>query len=1310
MHPTILNLCRGLSLAACLCLADGGIASTHSSYILSGQWQSADGLPVDSLYSVVIDEQGRLWTASHDGLSRFDGFEFVHFHIDSEPPLPSNRLSRVHELSGHLILHFEDQQLGVFDEQRFERIAQVSRERLLVKSTGLWFVEDDRVMRWNPESGAQWVGRLPGVTAIAAHPNGNDLMLSTVSGDVVQLSYSDGTLQPIFQLDDAPALGLSSSPDGQLGILGHSSFTAVDLDTRTTAYAVAIPSTQHDTRQIHWTQEGWLLTLDGPPPLGRLVRITPDGIAAIETAPYDFHHFTFSRQDGQGRHWVNHGNQLIRDGQPVYSSDWPIFDFRFDRYGQVWLATLQGGLKQLTVPVMEPACAGRDCMEDPNSYLVTEHADGLLIGSQFALYHHKPEDQSWQRLLIFHPLSSLVDGDELLIGGSGLCRLTSEGHCANGREWAGHVIRMLYRDTTNAVWMGSSQGLFRRDPTGQWNGTALSPAFVRAGVSMDDGRLIFATAQDGVLLVPDPFEPDRIDNLVSTQNGLASNAVRSLHVLPDQRLLVGLEDRGLCLVNPDHGVERCISVADGLPHHSVHRMIEDEYQRLWINTNQGIYQVETAHLLDFLEGRAAQLNTRRFDTRHGMPSSEGNGGLHQAGTRTADGRIWFPNQRGVVVIHPERAQPTRHLLTASITALGHASDQAIRLPAEGRFLRLRLGATALKGAQFVQFRYRLGATAPWNFIGEQTELAFESLAPGNYQLEVQARYSDGQWPEQSTRLDFQVPHRLTERAAFWTSLALVGLLLLASLFWRERTQVARLERTVNRRTAELSKALSTVQAQAADIQRHANRRHQLFLAIGHELRTPLTLILGPLQDRKSPPSTQQLARMRQGSEQMANLIEQILDLEQVEHVRPDDFKPQRLSDLLIRAMETATLLADAKDIDLDAEWQALGRDHWIQADSAHLDRALLILLDNAIKYAPEGGKVQLRIALDPQSERVAIQIEDNGPGIEPAQREEIFEPFVRASAQQTGTGLGLALCRRIVEQHGGSIWVDDSALGGANFVLELPLARGLPDSDSAQALSTGRILVVDDNPGIRAHVTEILADRYELLEAAGAHEAERLARSHAPDIMLIDASMPQVDGLTLIRRLREDEQTAGIALILFTAHGHRDMEVDAFRAGADHYLEKPFTADQLLSRVERVLQQRSLPVKPTASAPDTPSPPVQAASAGTEPGSAFIQHLEHILSSHLNDPELDVDQLAALCGTSRASLYRKLADRRDMTPAEFIREFRLRRAADLLRDSSLTVSEIADQVGFRRLSGFTRAFKAHFHCTPSAYRKSQTEG
>ncbi len=1287
-----------LALACGMLWLTESTGATLASHIVSGEWTAADGLPVDTVNSLTLGPEGRLWVGTHDGLARFDGFTFTHFNVESDPALPSNRVSRVGKAGGQVIVRFENGAFGSFDDAGYHPIGQVTRENLHVDEGGLWYVDEERLMRWEPGTGTRKAIAFAGLELIHPDPTGQRLILATDGPGVFEFQPAENRTRIVTDQLASPAIALATSLHGQLGILTRDSLHVLDLHATDRVETITFARPQWDHRSLAWTPEGWLATMDGPPPFGRLMRISDQSVEPIESAPHDFHHFVMSRTDDQKRLWVNQGTRLYRDGELIHSGKSPINDFQVDRYGQIWLATEHYGLKRLTEPVMQTACRSGDCIEDPNTYLVAEHGDGLLIGNQSALYHHEPEKNSWTRLIWLYPLSALVDGDEILLGGNGLCRLQPDGTCAGRPSPPYHEVRMLLRDHTSAIWKGAGHGLFRRAPNGQWSDQPLTTAFVRTAVALDDERLLLGTADSGLLmaLISSPEHP--IEALATTENGLASNAVRSLHVLPDQRVLVGLEDRGMCLLDPDRDVERCISTAEGLPHHSVHRMIEDDYRRLWVNTNNGIYFVGLDHLLEFFEGRVTELTASKFDTRDGMPGNEGNGGIHQAGTRTADGRIWFPNQHGVVVIDPSRVTSAHHELAAVITPVDHIPGTSLSLSPERRLLRTRLSATALRGKETVQFRYRLGEQAAWNFIGDQTELAFESLAPGSYRLQVQARYLDGDWPNQTAFLAFEVPPRLAERSSFWFMLGLAGLLMLGGLYWRERTQVFRLEHQVTEHTADLRNALVTVKAQADDIRRTADQRHQMFLAISHELRTPLTLILGPLQKQSRKPSLSELSRMRHGAEQMQTMVEQILDLEQIDYARIEPTEPTHLPTLLERVTENLTEVAEAQGSKIETQWHNGCNPSWIMADSVQLDRALSIVIDNAIKHSQQGGQILISMGVAPGAAHAKIRIEDNGPGIAPDFRESIFEPFVRGDTHQPGHGLGLALCRRILEQHNGTITVGDSSLGGACFSMELTLVESQDKACPVAEEGSELVLVVDDNPGIRAHISEVLTGRYRVIEAADGHEAERMAKIKQPDAMLVDAAMPRVNGFELVKRLREDELTAHIPVIFCTAHADRDHEIRAFDTGADQFLKKPFSAEQLLSRLHQALTRRR-----TDS--NTQLTSSRNSLAAVSASSTLVSRVEQALINHLDDPDLDVGRLAALVGTSRASLYRDLKVHCNATPAEFVRDFRLRRAAELLRQSDMNISQIAIAVGFRRLSAFTRAFRTRYNCTPSNYRE-----
>lgn len=529
-------------------------------------------------------------------------------------------------------------------------------------------------------------------------------------------------------------------------------------------------------------------------------------------------------------------------------------------------------------------------------------------------------------------------------------------------------------------------------------------------------------------------------------------------------------------------------------------------------------------------------------------------------------------------------------------------------------------------------------------------------------------------------------------------LALIGLL------WRERAHAARLEGRVDERTTELRRAMRTVENQAVEIKNAARRRDELFLAVGHELRTPLTMILGPLADPRTPPGPEQLERMRRSAEQMHRMIEQILAYERIglEACAPRQTQP--FAPLVRRAIESYQPTIDECGIDLrfHAQPHEDAESVHVTADASRLEQAIGIVIGNAVKFTPSGGKVTVTLETHPDRPTLELHVEDSGPGIAPGLRDKVFEPFGCDDRHpKAGLGLGLPICRKIIDGHAGEICVDDSSLGGTRVTISLPVQITTNVVAERAKEDAQTILVVDDNADIRAWVHDILGGRFRVLEAGDGAEGERVARTELPDVLLADISMPVANGIEMVRRLRAADDTTAIPVIFFTAHGHAGNELEAFRAGGDQFLQKPFHAEQLRVRVERLLRWRQELVERFAGQP-------AAAAGDAGPDTGFAARLRLVLERNLDNPDLDVATLAGQLHISRASLYRRLSDEFELTPAGFIRAFRLDKAATMLRGSSAQVSEIAYATGFKRLSTFTRSFAARFGMAPTAYRTEKT--
>ncbi len=518
---------------------------------------------------------------------------------------------------------------------------------------------------------------------------------------------------------------------------------------------------------------------------------------------------------------------------------------------------------------------------------------------------------------------------------------------------------------------------------------------------------------------------------------------------------------------------------------------------------------------------------------------------------------------------------------------------------------------------------------------------------------------------------------------------------------------------------------------------------RLYTNISHELRTPLSLILGPLEEMlengvSQPVGHKTLEMMRRNAARLLQLVNQILDLSKLDAgAMKLELAEGNLMMHIGEVLASFSVRAGQKDIsyrfDLDPpEWNT-----WYDPDK--LEKIIINLLSNAFKYTPAGGKVSasLRVEKAGGKELLRLRVEDSGPGIPPEQLEKIFERFHQVEEErpsgQAGTGIGLALVRELADLMHGHIRAENLPQGGAAFLFEMPLGKAhleeaefcilekqpareaavldlpeteepciLPVEDSKNSLPI--LLIVEDHADIREHIRDRLWETYQILDAADGEAGLRLALEEVPDIVVTDLMMPVMDGVEMTRRLKTDERTSHIPVVMLTAKASVENRIEGLETGADDYLTKPFHMKELAVRLQNLGEQRKL-LREKFRREIVLEPGQAAVNSADE---RFLEKMLKYLEENLSNPELDVQAFRDALGMSRMQFFRKVKALSGQSPVEFIRTFRLKRAAQLLEKGFGNVAEVTYEVGFNNLSYFARCFKEFFGRTPSEYLRANS--
>jgi signal transduction histidine kinase/ligand-binding sensor domain-containing protein/DNA-binding response OmpR family regulator len=1033
----------------------------------------------------------------------------------------------------------------------------------------------------------------------------------------------------------------------------------------------------------------------------------------------------------------------------------------FDHEGSLWIGTYYAGLHRLK-PTAVRVVADVPGVPSNEVYPVLAARDGSVwYGSGAYLVRvANGQARAVQRDIKLGdwPRSLLEDrSGQVWVGGTFALEVCSARamRCAPAPGAPTNVLAM-YEDSAGSMWAGSAGGLFRLE-RGAWrrltpaDGAPAAP--VRVIQRTRDGALWMGTAGGGLAR----WKDGRF-GFVTAADGLSSDLVRSLYEDADGWLWVGTEGRGLARLDPREwsdgrraGRIVAIGAKDGLFDDAVHQILEDAVGRIWMNGNRGISWVERRDLVAFAEGRLTRLAATSYTERDGLRNHEGNGGSQPAGMRTRDGRLWFPTQNGVAVIDPARIR--RNIVPPPV-AIEQIVAGRDTLPLRGASLSLGIGRrdleivyTALSfiAPANVRFRYRLEPyDRDWIDAGIRRTAFYTRVPPGRYTFRVIASNNDGVWNERGATLALDIPPSVWETTAFRVAVvaAFLGLAALG-VHWRLQSMRARsvqLERVVEERTAALRERERELADRNAQLQSLDHAKSRFFANVSHEFRTPLTLTIGPLEDLRArldrtldePP--RELDMALRNARRLLRLVNQILDVAKLE---AGQMKLRaRRQDLVVFTRGVAAAFAEVanqKRIALSVTATPATVPMWFDTDA--LEKVLANLLSNAFKFTPDDG----RIAVDIEARQavVCVRVHDTGPGIAAEHVPHVFERFYQVDESvtraQPGTGIGLALAKELVELHGGAIAVESGQ--GATFTVTLPLGSAHlrddqivsvteetavprervaalelaspgdgPSAASERTDDVTTLLIVDDSADMRAYVRSHFESRYRVVEAADGADGIEQAKAVLPDVVISDVVMPGLGGYALCRTLKSDPETDFIPVILLTARASTEDRVTGLMEGADDYLAKPFEVRELEARVENLIASRRRLRDRFAGMP-IEVPPAARQRALSADDQAFVDRLYATIAEQLTAAGFGVTELASCLYMDRSNLFRRTRELVGETPSDLIRRIRLERAAELLKDGSSSVAEVAYAVGFQSVSHFSQRFREANGVTPSEYRE-----
>ena len=870
---------------------------------------------------------------------------------------------------------------------------------------------------------------------------------------------------------------------------------------------------------------------------------------------------------------------------------------------------------------------------------------------------------------------------------------------------------------------------------------------IRCVLEIEKGVFLIGSRNNGLYL----FDENKgeiknyIRTLNSTDETIPKNYITSIIQDSKGKIWIGTYGGGISLFNKEKGTFTTYNRdSGGLLNNNICFLIEDKNQNLWISSLSGISKIN----LDTFE-------TINYDHSSGIAVNEF---TPHAGARLSNGKIIFSGNNGIIAFNPKKMEENPHIPSVVLRNLFVNNNKIIPGADDGilkeelisqKQIALNYDQTNIaieySGLNYIlseknQYAYLLeGFDKEWNYTGNRRIAYYTNIPPGSYTFRVKASNNDNVWNEEGTTIQIQV------RPPFWKTwwaytlytLILGSILYVILRYYDERKQ--------------LENKIKLEQAKAETQREFNETRNRLFTNFSHELRTPLTLIMSPLRgmiekgENLSLQVKEQHKLMYNNTLRLLRLVNNLMDFQKKESgtltLSPQPYDFVVFSEELVQLFNQ---LATSRKITLNFVSQI---DHLNYLfDLGLMEKVFFNLLSNAFKNVPDGGTVEVSLHVKQLSDLqkqypeqvknytndklryILLEFKDSGGGIPTEQLEDIFMPFYQVAQNKhsaSGTGLGLSLSKSIIELHEGIIWAGNQTNGGAVFTCILPYDeekyKNLPPTEQddyegiflQQNIELPRksstlplyspskkhlVLVVEDNVDVQEYIASYLSE-YNVLLASNGEEGVEKAIDKQPDIIISDLMMPKMDGMEMTSILKNNIRTSHIPIILLTARTMSTDIQEGYDTGADDYITKPFNETLLVTRVKNLIANRERLKEIYGKDFSLDTLGIEVSSLDEQ----FIQKLHKIMEENLSNTQFNLDYLSQEIGMSKATLYRKVKSITDLTPNEFIRNYRLEVAAKLLQETQLPISEVFVSIGFNSIAYFSTCFKNRYGVAPTEY-------
>lgn len=1283
-----------------------------------------DGLSQNCGISIAQDSTGYLWIATQDGLNRYDGTAFIKYpYLFSDITRPSySYLGNVYtDRAGGVWTIPVSRELYRFlpDDNRFEplpgyrdasTIHQDPRGRYWVGTytQGLHYfdIHEEKVQ-------AEGKVALPHTVYDIRASDG--LILAATAGGVFEIQSASGELLDSLSTTQngvpvksgVSRIAISSDGRQWFGTFGSGLFYR-NPGEKALSPANALPYGKGLPADLN------ILSLFADSRDRIWVGTYGQGLFLLEPEKGEFSQFKADKHNPRAIHYND------------------ILDIYEDYTGTLWFGTDGAGLSYYDEYLEKFNSIVNSQVPDEIHVdvvrAIDKDADGYLwIGtSGKGLMRYNPQSGTWKKyatntgypaLKSDRIMSLLTDSEGLWVGtqGGGLSLLKKDGAWLHFNSLEGYGLKAItiwdiHRDQKGRTWLATREyGLLEFNLSegviSSYNAKASPemPVFenVRAIAEDASGNLWLGGDSEGLILLNPERGLYREFRSGPSKDSLPSDKIKSLYPAPDGTLWIGTNGSGLAALEPETGVFHTYSTENGLANNVIYAVLPDDSGHLWLSSNRGISRFtppsnwdEAPEIVNYTnyEGLATEFNTG-------------------AAYKHEDGSMYFGGLEGFYWFSPESIENNPHLPKTAITSVRLADESlplksGLELDYRANTLSFTFSAMQFSLPKEIEYQYRLlNYDEGWVFAGNTPFARYSFLPPGDYEFQVQASNYDGLWNRKPATFGFTIapPWYASSHAKVIYFLLLGVLAIGIYLYLRWRWQ--------------MKLNLKLKEAETQRLQKLNAFKSRLYTDISHEIRTPLSLIVAPVESKlkeggldKSERSVYSL--INRNTKRIIALVDQMLHLARLEkgklNLKPEAGNASLFLRVLARAFEYP-----AKEAGIEFKWD-VKKTGMVWFDSDILDKIVSNLLSNAVKYCPRGGRCRFNSSY--RDGKLSIDVANTLSNPESIQPERLFSRFYQGDEASEGSGIGLALVKELVRLSDGRV-ESKIAEGQIHFLVTLPMP-GEPSKQRApkEASKVGEpgttskaettspsdapiILIAEDHDELREYLKNAWEGIYRVYTCDNGSEALGMALKLVPDLILSDIRMPGIDGIELCNRIKMDERSSHIPVILFTSGAVIEQELEGLEAGADDYVTKPFQLAVLEKRIDNLIQTRRDLQKRYAKQMVLEARDI----AVTPADEVFLNKVQSVMDKHLNDSGFNASSFAREVGMSRMQLHRKLQTYTGLSTTAFIRSQRLKQASELLQKADLAVAEVAYAVGFNTPSYFIKCFRETYGSTPSEY-------